>query len=168
MNPLMKALFACGVFSAIAVWTVFFLAPVVPELVPQELFFAVLIINTFFSIQFYSEIQPKNVSQTLIDTLLVITYLALAFSFGRPELFTFAALCLFIAAPPKYALMLGEIPHLKLLERKMLLDSLGTAGCAALLGATLLGYSLIAIWAMAVLFALANVYLLFVRPMYKL
>ncbi|MEK7133640.1 MAG: hypothetical protein AAB804_01055, partial [Patescibacteria group bacterium] len=113
-------------------------------------------------------LQPNDVRQLLIDGLLVVTYLALAFSIGRPTHFAIAALALFIAAPVKYILMRGRTPHEALVERKIFLDSLGTLSCAVLVGGTLAGYALEAAWLFAMGFTLANVYLLFIRPMYRM
>ncbi|MDO8562146.1 MAG: hypothetical protein Q7S05_05005 [bacterium] len=155
-------------FSLIGIWTFFYRAPIVPELLPQTIFYAVLVLNTFFSIRFYAKIQPKNVSQATIDVILVLTYIVLGLSLGRPVAFVFAALCLFIAAPIKYMLMLGLIPYEALLKRKILIDSQGTALCALVLAGTLAGYAFASAWAFAILFTLANVYLLLIRPMYRL
>jgi|SRR3989338_7544545 len=168
MIPTIKTSFFCGIFALLGVWTVFFRAPLTPELLPHVLFYTVLVINTFFSVQFYAAIQPKNVSQTLIDITLAVCYIALALSLGQPLPFALWALALFVAAPPKYALMLGLIPHTALLWRKIRIDLTGTAACAGLLAATLLGYPLLGAWVFAILFALANVYLLAIKPMYRL
>ncbi len=167
-NPTVKAWAATVVFSFIGLWTLVYRAPQVPELLPQTIFYAVLVLNTFFSIRFYSALQPKNASQFLIDAVLVILYAVLALSLGRPVAFAYAALWLFMMAPQKYALMLGFVPHTVLLRNKILIDLSGTVLCAAILGATIAGYSLAAAWALAGLFVLANVYLLLIRPMYRL
>lgn len=167
MNSTIKAFVATALFSALGCWMGLD-APRTPELAPELLFYIVLVINTFFSIRFYAAMQPGTISQTLIDAALGLCYVALAVSFGHPLLFAFSALCLFIAAPPKYALMLGRVPHAALLRRKILIDTSGTVACAALLGSTLFGHSLFGMWAFAIVFALANVYLLLIKPMYRL
>lgn len=167
-NPTLKAAATTAVFSLVGMWTLLYRAPQTQELLPHVIFYIVLVVNTFLSVRFYSPIQPKNVSQAAIDAILFITYLALALSIGRPVAFAFAALCLFIEAPVKYALMLGIIPHDALLKRKIFIDGQGTVLCAAVLAATLGGYELAGAWALAVLFTLANIYLLLIRPMYRL
>ena len=75
----------------------------------------------------------------MIDAVLVGCYLMLALSLGDAVSFAFWALALFVTAPPKYIFMFGKFPHLKLLRRKALLDSLGAGLCLLLLGATLIG-----------------------------
>ncbi len=167
-NPTVKAWAATAVFSLVGLWTLVYRAPQAPELLPQTIFYAVLVLNTFFSIRFYSALQPKNTSQLFIDAVLVVLYATLALSLGRPVAFAYAALWLFLMAPQKYALMLELIPHTTLLRNKILIDLSGTVLCAAILGATIAGYSLAGAWALAALFALANVYFLLIRPMYRL
>ncbi len=167
-TPRTRAWLATIVFAIAGACGGLFLAPGSPELVPHALFFCILLVNTFFSIRFYAEIQPRVFSQSLVDTVLAITYVGLGLSIGHPVAFAVAALALFVAAPPKYALMIAHIPHTALLKRKVLIDLVGTVSSAALLIGTLVGYSLIAAWLFAVGFALANVYLLCIQPMYKL
>lgn len=168
MISTIKAAFFCMLFSLFGVWTVLFRSPHTPELIPHVLFYTVLVVNTFFSVQLYAAIQPKNISQTLIDITLAVCYIGLSLSLGDPVVFALWALALFIAAPLKYVLMLGLIPHDALLQRKIRIDLTGTAACALLLAGTLLGYSLTAAWTFAIAFALANVYLLLIKPMYRL
>lgn len=167
-NPTVKAWVVTVLFSFVGVVAFFYRAPFVPELVPELVFYAVLVLNTFFSVRFYSALQPKNSSQVCIDAVLVVAYIALAFSLGRPISFAFAALCLFIIAPQKYALMLELVPHATLLRNKILIDLSGAMLSAAVLGATIAGYAYAGAWVLAVLFTLANIYLLFIRPMYRL
>lgn len=167
-NPTVKALVVTVAFSLTGLLTLLYRAPQVPELLPQTIFYAVLVLNTFFSVRFYSALQPKNVSQFVIDAVLVAAYLALALSLGRPIPFAFAALCLFILAPQKYALMLGLIPNTALLRNKILIDLSGAMLSAAVLGATLAGYAFASALVFVILFTLANIYLLFIRPMYRL
>jgi hypothetical protein len=167
-DPIVKTWLATIAFSLAGVASLLFLTPVSAVLLPQVIFYGVLVLNTFFSVRFFSRIAPENLSQIEIDTVLVVLYFALAASLGRPVSFAFFALCLFIAASSKYPLLLLVIPQTDILKRKILIDLLGTATCAAILGATILGYALEAAWAAAILFTLANVYLLAIKPMYRL
>ena len=82
--PTLKALLVTILFAAVACWTLMYRAPSSPVLAPQIIFYAILVLNTFLSVRFYSKIQPNNTSQALIDFLLVVTYIALSLSFGRP------------------------------------------------------------------------------------
>ena len=168
MSPATKALFATAVFSLAGIVSVVLVAPHNEFLVPHILFYAVLTLNSYFSVRFYSAIQPKSISQTLVDTLLVVVYLGLALSIGQPLSFALFALFVFIVATPKYALMRGVIPHDALLRRKILIDLSGVAFCALVVVCTLLGYSWESAWVLGVGFALANVYHLLIYPMYRL
>jgi len=167
-DPTTKTWVATAAFTLAGIGSLLFVAPVSSYLLPHVIFYAVLVVNTFFSIRFFSRIAPENVAQIEIDTVLVLLYLALAFSIGRPITFIFFALCLFIAASTKYPLLLLVIPQTNVLKRKILIDLMGTATCAAILGATLLGYPFEAAWTSTVLFTLANIYLLLINPMYRL
>ncbi len=168
MTPSFKASLATFVFALAGIGAILFYAPVGPFLLPHALIYAVLVVNTFFSIRFWSALQPVDNRQFFIDAVLIAAYLALALSIGKPLHFALAALMLFIAAPIKYMLMRGRIPHEALRRRKMLLDYLGTVSCIALTLGTLAGYALGSAWLFALGFTLANIYLLFIRPMYRL
>ncbi len=168
MNPTPKAWFATGVFAITGLWGLLFYATVSDTLWAHVMFYTVLTINSFFSVRLFSRIQPAHVSQYVMDAALVAVYFALAFSIGRPLLFAFFALAVFIVATPKYALMLGKIPHNDLLRRKILIDLTGIAFCALVLAGTLIGYEIESAWTLAIGFTLANVYLLLIRPMYRL
>ncbi len=167
-NPTVKTWTATIAFSLAGIIAILFYALVSPVLLPHVIFYAVLVVNTFFSIRFFSRIAPENKSQFAIDTVLVLLYLALAFSMGNPFTFAFFALCLFIAASTKSPLLLLVIPQTNVLKRKILIDLMGTAACAAILGASIIGYPLEAAGAAAIGFTLANVYLLLINPMYRL
>ena len=145
-----------------------YLAPRSLVLVPQVLFYAVLILNTFYSVRFFHRIQPVYVSQALVDIVLVVVYTILAFAFGHALLFSYMALWVFLIAPVKYTLMLNHTPHTGALKQKILIDLLGTGFMALVLGIFLAGYVLTSAWLLAIVFALANVYFLFMRPMYRL
>lgn len=168
IHPTTKAVLVTAVFVAVALWALVYRAPSHPALAPQLLFYAVLVVNTFLSVRFYSKIQPENISQAIVDFVLVVTYLALALSLGRPVEFALAAFVLFAVAPVKYLLMRGLIPYDALLRRKILIDISGTVFCAAVFAGTVAGYPLESAWVLGVGFALANVYHLIIHPMYRL
>ena len=136
---------------------------------PEILFYALLVLNTFFSVRLFASIMPEDRSQMLVDTVLVVCYIGLALSLGREWAFPFFALCIFVAAPIKYALVVGSVPYSQLLRKKLIIDLLGAALCAfALLGAVFLNYPLTTAWLFATIFALANIYVLVIRPLYRL
>ncbi len=168
-DPMKRALLSTGFFASAGILSFFFFAPSNLVLWPNTLFYAVIVLNTFFSVRFFARITPHSWTQSVVDGVLVLIYLALALSLGREWAFPFFALCIFVAAPIKYVLMLGKIPHSDLLRRKLLIELLGAGLCtAALLCAVFLGYPLTAAWTLAIIFSLANIYLLAIRPMYRL
>ncbi len=168
MNSTAKSWLVTSAFALAGIIAVFFYSIVSPFLLPHVIIYSILVINTFFSIRFWSAFQPKDARQLLIDAVLVVTYFTLAFSIGEPVYFALAALLLFIAAPLKYILMRGRTSHEALVEHKILLDSLGTLACISLVVGLFLGYPLEVTWLFALGFTLANLYLLFIRPMYRM
>lgn len=167
-NPALKTWVATIAFSLAGTISVLFYSIVSPFLLPHLIIYAVLVANTFYSIRFWSALQPKDMRQTLIDGVLVLAYLALAFSMGEPVYFAFAAFALFALATFKYVLMRGRTSHEAIVERKTGIDALGALACAVLVLGMFLGYPLEATWLFATGSALANVYLLLIRPMYRL
>ena len=167
-NPTAKSVLATGVFSLAGIISALFYSVVSPFLLPHFIIYALLVFNTYFSIRFWSALQPNDLRQALIDVVLVAAYLALAFSMGEPAYFAFAAFTLFALATFKYVLMRGRTPYEAVVERKTGIDALGALACAALTLGLFLGYALEATWLFAIGFALANVYLLLIKPMYRL
>lgn len=168
MNPNIRALAATLLFSAAGLWSVFFRAAPWNFLLPHLLFYMVLVFNTYFSVRFYSGITPDTTFQFLIDGALVVSNLALALTIGLPLPFAVCAVVLFTIAPAKYAHMLGQTPHVKTLRKKILIDLLGAIMSSSVMILTLFGYDSEAAWTLAILFGLANVYLLAINPMYRL
>lgn len=166
--PLLKAWLASLLFGAIGLWTLFAHAPLSSVLLPEAIFFAVLVLNTFYSIRLYAAIQPDDLAQAIVDVILVVTYLWLALSLGTHLTYFLAATILFIVATPKYMLMRGKIPYDALLRRKVKIDTSGIALCALSLALAYFGHSFAAAWLLAIAFAIANAYLLLIRPMYVL
>ncbi len=139
------------------------------ESLPLVIFYALLVVNTFPSVQLFSSIVPQEDGQhALADIILALLYLFLAASLGNPQQFALCATVLFLVAAGKYTLMLYEIPHPYLLQRKIRMDLLGALLCAAVLAAMNFGWILSAGWVLAVTFALASIYVLVVRPLYRL
>lgn len=167
-NPAAKSVLATTVFSLAGIISALFYSVVSPFLLPHFIIYAVLVVNTYFSVRFWSALQPQDSRQFLIDGVLVVAYLALAFSMGEPVYFAFAAFTLFVLATFKYVLMRGRTSYEAIVERKTGIDALGAFACAALILGMFLGYALEATWLFAVGFAVANVYLLLIKPMYRL
>jgi hypothetical protein len=161
-----KALFACACFSAIGAfgWIVYGSAQSLPLLG----FYAILILNTFFSIRTLSSITPQHVVQILFDAVLVCTYIALALSFSSALMFAGFSAGLFLISIGKYARLNTITNYPKLLRRKMKINTLGALLSLSALVIADAGYSLFAEWLLFTLFALANIYLLGIKPMYRL
>jgi hypothetical protein len=133
---------------------------------PNTVFYAVLVLNTFYSIRFFDALPPQNRDERVIDAVLAVLYLALAAAIGWPVAFAVVATLLFAAATAKYVLLLPVMDRHDILTRKILIDGLGLLMCLAALAGTLLADPLWSAWGAAIVFALANVYLLRIRPMY--
>ena len=136
---------------------------------PLAVFYSVLLVNTRCSIAFFSGIIPRRArGQGSIDFVLMLLYFALAFSLHRPVAFATITCLLFVLATLKYIALLGVVPYRVTLVRKIRIDLCG----AALGGAATAGMMLHRIgdsaWGLAFAFALANVYLLAVEPMYRI
>ncbi|MEX0853313.1 MAG: hypothetical protein WD036_08550 [Bauldia sp.] len=136
-----------------------------PARIPNALFYAVLVLNTYFSIRFFGGLPPADRNEAVIDGVLAILYFALALAIGWNLAFALASSLLFAAAMLKYVLLLRLIDR-TILVRKIAIDGAGFLLCAATLAGCYFGYALESAWLQALVFGLANVYLLAIRPMY--
>ena len=102
-----------------------------------------------------------------MDSVLLGTYAGMALSLGRPLLFPFFALCLFVLSPLKYMLALPHFNH-PVLIRKITNNVLGAILCTAVFSASIVGYTYQSAWVLAVIFVCATAYLLFINPAYRL
>jgi hypothetical protein len=131
------------------------------------LFYATLVVNTYYSIRFFSRLPPTDRNETVVDAILAVLYVALGLAVANPRLFTFLALVLFVCAIVKYARLRSLIDYPLTLRRKMLIDFLGAMLCAGAFAGTLAGYPVESVAAFAIVFAIANVYLLLIAPAYR-
>lgn len=137
------------------------------DILPGAIFYAVLVVNTWFSIRFFSNLPPMERDESVIDGILTLLYVALAFTIGRTIPFLAVAAVLFAFAVPKYALLLRLIDFPHTLKRKMVFDTLGTLLCVVVLIGAFAGYPMESMWALAIVFTLANLVLLTIWPMYR-
>jgi hypothetical protein len=137
---------------------------------PMLVFYTVLTINSYFSIKLFSEITPpEDATQRILDLVLMAVYFLLAYSFDNTKMFLFMTLFLFIVAPLKYSLLLlGKVPHPKLIKKKITIDLLGTLLAAGAIAGFESGYMYESAWVLAIIFTVANIYLLLIDPMYKI
>lgn len=169
MSPIHRASLAAVIF-AIAGVANFISGHVWQEPVGIALFafYALLILNTFFSIRFFSSLVPSDDTQKIVDSILFLVYIALAFSMDNEIVFLIIVTSLFLVASLKYVLLLKHTAYRKVLSRKIRLNLIGATACGAAIVGSLLGHTLESAWVLSVVFGLANVYLLFIRPMYRL
>lgn len=135
---------------------------------PLAVFYAVLLVNTRYSIAFFSGIIPHRArGQRGFDFVLALLYFALAFSLHEPVAFATIACLLFLTASLKYVAVLGIVPYRATLVRKIRIDLCGGVLGASVAAGMMMGQVMHAAWALAFAFALANLYLLAVDPMYR-
>jgi hypothetical protein len=127
---------------------------------PNAVFYAVLVLNTFYSVRFFDGLPPQARDERVIDGVLTVLYVGLAATIGTLVPFAAVATLLFAAAVAKYVLLLRVVDRRDILRRKILIDGLGLALCLATLIASLLFDPLWSAWTEALVFAAANVYLL--------
>ncbi len=141
-----------------------------PDVMPMLVFYTVLTINSYFSVKLFTTITPPDeITQRTLDLVLMAIYFLLAYSFDNTKMFLIITLFLFIVAPLKYSLLLlGKVPHPKLLKKKITIDLLGTLLAAAVIAGSVAGYTHESAWALAIIFTIANVYFLLIDPMYKI
>jgi hypothetical protein len=162
-----KEILATGIFAVAGIVGLFLSTGTWAERVPTALFYMVLVINTWFSVRFFSRLPPVDRNEAVIDGVLTLLYIALALAIGRIVPFIAIATALFFVAVVKYALLMPVLNLPVTLRRKMFIDALGgMLALAALVGA-LLGYELQSAWAFALIFTAANSFLLLVQPMYR-
>ena len=136
---------------------------------PILIFYAVITINTFFSIKCFSAIIPSDSKlQWLVDAALILLYILMSLNLNSPLHFAIWTSLLFSVAVIKYALLLHLTDYLTLLRYKILIDSLGTLAAVSALAGIAFGYAFAALWLWTVLFCLVNLYIFFIKPLYEL
>lgn len=165
MNAKLKTYFFTTIFGIIGGIMIYKNLSLV--ILPLILFYIVLIVNSYFSIEFFSKIIPSGrLDQKIIDLFLVFFYLILILNINNEMLYLLFATMLFIMATLKYVFLL-EIVDLKILKKKLIIDILGTIVCFLALAGYLIGYGEVTTWIWALMFLFANIYLLDINPMYK-
>jgi hypothetical protein len=167
-DPRIRAIGATALFSLMGLVSFLWFAPVNAFSVPHAIFYLLLVSNTYFSVKCFASITPPLLSQIIIDGVLIFIYAATAATIGWSLLFPLAVAVLFGVATIKYVLLLGTIRHERLLRRKVGIDLMGTLFALAIFSAAQFGYELAAAWLFACVFLLANIYLLLIKPMYRM
>ncbi|WOJ88122.1 hypothetical protein RZS28_09660 [Methylocapsa polymorpha] len=155
-------------FSAFALIVLLVYAPNSPTLLPDTIFYGVLVLHTYYSVRFFSQLIPQNAWQIGADVLLVAIYFALALSLGDRFRFLFLVLCLFAAATLKYIPSLGRNDLHAILRRK--LKSL-LSGIALTIYAIIVAVFIdptIAAWFITGVYTFFTFHILFVGKMYDM
>ncbi len=163
-----RALAVTAVFGAIALIS---LSSVVDwgRSWPLVLFYGTILLNTYFSVRSFASITPKeHLGQQIIDAVLVLCLFLMVMNFNSVLNFIIWTTLLFIVATLKYIFLARLAGYSKLLYMKIRIDALGILFCFLALLGTLWGYGrqVSAIW--AVVFVLANIYVLKLNPHYLL
>jgi len=136
---------------------------------PLVSFYALLLLNTYFSIRTFASITPENnLLQHFIDMTLGLCLFILPFQFNLPLNFTLWMTLLFVLAALKYILLIPIAGYSRLLFMKIRVDSLGVLLCLLALWGILLGYVYISTVLWAIIFFLANIHVLWIKPHYGL
>lgn len=164
MSALARARLAVCLFATAGVvgWMI---APDSETSLPLALFYATLTLHTYFSVRFFPT--PPRMRDQLADIAIAICYLLVAIFIKNPIAFTFFAAGIFFLSVLKYSLLLGEFPHTEPLKRKIRVNLLGGVFCLAILLGILSGYALLSVWIFAIVFIIANIYLLLLNPLYR-
>ena len=168
-HPDKKAFFVALAFGAFGLFGWFFIVSDTLTSAPLAFYYLLLIINTYYSVRLFASITPvEKMSQHAADVTLTVCMFFMAFNLDSVLWFFFWTTLLFLLASVKYALLLGTIPHPRLLRRKILVDLSGATASAIALLVALLGYPAESAWIYTCLYLLANVYLMIVNPLYNL
>jgi len=135
---------------------------------PQIASFCLLVWNDFYSIRYFSSfLDAKKPFQMAIDFFLFLAHVALVFSFAKPLWFHVCLALLFCEATLKYSYELPSVERPERLYRKIVVDTLGSTGCVAATIGIVGGYAHVAAIAWMVIFAIASVYVIHLRPLYQ-
>ena len=136
---------------------------------PLVVFYAALLTNTYFSVRSFASITPKeHLGQQLIDAALAACMFLMVLNFNSVLNFTTLATLLFIVATLKYVLLTRLAGYSKLLYMKIRIDTLGILFCFLAVLGTLSGYGSQTSIIWSVVFVLANFYVLWWKPHYRL
>lgn len=136
---------------------------------PLVFFYALLVLNTYFSVRTFASITPKeHLGQQCMDALLGVWLLLAPLSFNAPLYFVLITTALFIAATMKYIFLVPIVGFSRLLHMKIRIDTLGILLCSLALLGVLAGYAYYATAVWSFIFLVANIYVLWWEPHYRL
>lgn len=170
LSPRIKTTIAITVFSCAALISFVSHLGSLSVTLPLFIFYVLFLINSYISIKlFFGIIPPRMKSQTYIDLFLAVVYIALAWNFANPTLFAFLLVLFFLFGSMKYVFLIHTITnHPTLIRRKIIANILASTLGLLTLGGILLGYEQASMWGLVIVFALANIFIFFISPLYKL
>jgi hypothetical protein len=137
---------------------------------PLTVFYVMLCTNTYFSVKLFSSIMSRaDGFNIFIDGMLVAFYFALAWFLYNPNAFIIATCVLFALATLKYVnlrIQKKYDTHSSLIGRKIVLDCLGFFYSFMAYAGSILADTHSAVWLWTIGFAIANIYLLVLKPFY--
>lgn len=155
----------------IAIWAILIILEfnMRPEFNATIIFYALLLLNTFFSVRIFATITPQNhVGQKMWDSLLALCLIILPLFFNAPIIFVFITLILFVVATLKYIFLIPVVGFSKLLLDKIRVDTLGVLLCILCLPGVIMGYIYVSLDIWVSIFFLSNIYVLWHTPLYRL
>jgi hypothetical protein len=170
LTPTKKTAVIITIFSIVALVSFFTHLSFLSVSLPLFIFYVLFLVNSFYSIRlFFGLIPPKIFHQGFIDGVLAIVYLILATNFHHPQVFAFFLAFFFIFGTAKYIFLLPIVKdHPRLLKRKMTANILGVLLGLGSLGMMLIGREMLGVWSIAIFFGIANIYMFFISPLYRL
>ena len=135
---------------------------------PLVVFDLFLLVNTFYSIRTFATLIPIRFGQAVFDLAMASCIVLNPLAFNYPMHFALLNLLLFILASFKYILAIRIIGLSETLYRKILLDMLGVAVIFAVVVAMWRGYVFPAAVLGTIAFVGANIYILWINPVYRI
>lgn len=138
-----------------------------PIPISVHLFILLLLVNTYYSIIFFSSIHPAiTLAQQCTDVTLGALYIMLICSGSDSIWFLTILTVLFITAALKYTMGLTKSSYQSFLERKIIVDLWGALITLIALVISLHYTMVLTMWVGTIVFAIANGYVLWYRPLY--
>ncbi len=155
----------------LTIWTiiVIYVLHIRPLFSSMLFFHLLLLLNTYFSVRIFDTITPKNNwGQNFWDILLLSCLIYLPLAFNSSLIFIFVNTLLFVIATLKYIFLIPLVGFSKLFFKKIRIDTLGTLLCMACMAGVIFGFDYLSFNLWAITFFLANIYVLWYKPLYKL
>lgn len=133
------------------------------------IFYAVLIIHSFFSLSFLDKIMPDSGAlEHTIDIVLFLFYLGMPFSLNNAPIFVLICISMFALATLKYILLSKQFGQFRInLREKIRANCLGIFLLLIVLAGIIGGYRLLALRTLVLMYIAATIYYLFIHRIYQ-